>query len=216
MSYMVSGKDRKLTAEWLDEIVKVPEWIDEDIEDKIMDIAFAHDVNWKTLWVRVRTPVIVEYRKAVFRWMYSQPKYRSTQVIAEHLGIPHSTVDRLIGFPRPHVDPAHRVKPAGVPAWVMKIVKQEAATYKVSIHDIWGDTYDADVRACRYEIYKKVYKTMKHPSFSMVGRWFQRDHSTIMEAVKGVRRGKENLEDIHSVRGSDSGGGSDQHRQDAA
>lgn len=216
MSYMVSGRDRKLTAEWLDEIVVVPDWLDEDVEDKFMDIAFSNNVNWKTLWVNTKNAKIIKYRTEVLRWMYSQPQYRDIRVISDHLGIPRQTVDRLIGKARPPVDPAANTRPSGVPSWVMDIVVDECAKHGVSMADIWGLVRFQEVRMCRYEIYKRVYESMHKPSLSTVGRWFRRDHTTISDAVRGLRRGKKDIKDIHSVRIADSGGGPDQHRQDAA
>lgn len=70
-----------------------------------------------------------------------------------------------------------------MPKWVREIVEQCAATHKVLVSELLGDSQRKQAVAARHEAFYVV-KAMKPVlSFPQIGRWFDRDHTSVIHGI---------------------------------
>lgn len=98
---------------------------------------------------------------------------RRLEALAREAGKTH----REIPFIGPGANAADRLKG---PDWVKDIVRAVAAKHKVHPLEIVGVARQKRVTAARHEVWYKVYAARPDTvTLPIIGRWFDRDHTTI-------------------------------------
>lgn len=70
-----------------------------------------------------------------------------------------------------------------VPKWVREIVEQCARSHRVLVSELLGDSQRKAAVSARHEAFYAVKATKPTLSFPQIGRWFNRDHTSVIHGV---------------------------------
>lgn len=77
-----------------------------------------------------------------------------------------------------------------LPARIVHIIREVAVEFDLAPGDIVGDCTRRHITRARHEAMQRArrleYIDGSRPSFSQIGRWFNRDHTTVMHACRGM------------------------------
>lgn len=71
-----------------------------------------------------------------------------------------------------------------LPPRVAAVVRLTAFEHCLTVDAILGRRRTAPIVAARHKAMRRVRAFIPRPSFPMIGRWFDRDHSTVVQACQ--------------------------------
>lgn len=88
-----------------------------------------------------------------------------------------------------------------IPPKALEVVMKVSEIYGISIDDILGKCRDGDIIIARHVAMHRLYtmepkSDIKRGTLARIGRWFNRDHTTVLNALKKVKDYREIYEDF--------------------
>lgn len=85
------------------------------------------------------------------------------------------------------------------PTKVQRVEEVIAQAANVRLEDINGKARDHEIVAARHAVWMIAHDHLKY-SYSLIGKFYDRDHTTIMNGVKRFRKGKVSQKIIDGIK----------------